>query len=75
MAAGDYVPAATTGKRTAFHVLSARAEFSGTLHGKAGTKRFWRHVETLRAMRHIEESGYYRNSDRHTVRTLVLSEN
>jgi AAA domain len=72
MAVGDYVPAAMTGPRTAFHVVSSRTEFPETL--RSGRARFWRHIESLRAMRHVEESSITRETDRHAVRTLVLSQ-
>ncbi|MEQ8827309.1 MAG: hypothetical protein RIC82_05980, partial [Parvibaculum sp.] len=72
---GDYCPAANTGPRTAFHVLSA----SGKLHpklvsGSAARRRFWRHVENLRASGEIEEGSIRREGDRHSVRTLALSQ-
>jgi len=70
-----YVPGAMTGPRTAYHVLAQRPEFPASLRGagRAETRRFWRHVETLRAMRHIDESSIAR-ADRHQVRTLVLTD-
>lgn len=72
-AASD-VPAATTGRRTAYHVLSARPEFPQTLkNGKGSVRRFWRHIEELRAMGLIQENEI-RRADRHYVRTLSLSD-
>jgi len=68
------VPAAATGPRTAYHVLSARPEFPQSLRsGKAGIRRFWRHIENLRAMGHVEEATM-RRADRHFVRHLVLTQ-
>lgn len=70
----DYVPAATTGTRTAFHVLSARHEFPASLKpgGKAEKRRFWRHIEAMRAMGSIQEDSI-RRADRHLVRVLAPS--
>jgi RecA-family ATPase len=69
---GDYVPAATTGPRTAYHVLSASGKLAGSLLGeKANKKRFWRHVEHLRSMRQIRE-GSIRRPCGHKTNTLEL---
>lgn len=69
---GDYVPAATTGKRTAYHVLSASGKLAASLGGaKANVKRFWRHIEHLRSMRQIRE-GSIRRENRHYTATLEL---
>ena len=71
--AGVPVPAATMGQRTGFNVLAARPEFPPSLlAGKAGKRRFWRHIEQLRQQRAIEE-GSYRRTNRHTVPALVLT--
>jgi RecA-family ATPase len=71
----DPVPAATTGQRTAWHVLSARPELPQTLRdGRDGRRRFWAHIEALRAMRIIEEASIPRKTDRHYVRYLRLTE-
>lgn len=68
--AGIHVPAATTGRRTAFHVLSAQGGFPDSLRGgKPAVRRFWRHVEALRAMKHVNESSI-RRGDGHSVVTL-----
>ncbi len=70
-AAADYVPAATTGRRTAFHVLSVRPGFPGSITSdKSGRRRFWRLVEQLRSMRLIEESSI-RRRNRHATAILV----
>ena len=66
-------PAATMGQRTAYHVLSARPEFPDSLRkGKPSIRRFWRHIEELRAMSYVRE-GNIRRSDRHYVRVLELT--
>lgn len=69
----DYVPAATTGRRTAYHVLSASELFPESLSTKAGTRRFWRHIEALRRMGAICE-GSIRRADRKKTVTLELTE-
>jgi archaellum biogenesis ATPase FlaH len=71
---GLYVPAATTGRRTAFHVLAAQPTFPSTLlSGKPETRRFWRYIEELRAMRQIREDSIARPGDRgHKVNVLAL---
>lgn len=71
--AGGAVPAATTGRRTAYHVLAARSEFPDSLrNGKASVRRFWRHIEELRAMGLIRE-GNIRRGDRHYIAALELT--
>lgn len=69
VASGDYCPAATTGPRTAWHVLSARKGVPDTLRDRAGKRRFWRHIEALRSMREIRE-GSIRRKDRKSTATL-----
>lgn len=66
------VPAATTGRRTAFHVLQVRPEFPNSLRsaGNAGVRRFWRQIEVLRAMGDVNAVSY-QLPDRHKV--MVLS--
>lgn len=68
-----HVPAATTGRRTAYHVLAAQPSFPPALKGDSGTKkrRFWRHIETLRSMNIVRESSI-RRADRHIAHVLVL---
>ena len=69
---GDYVPAATTGRRTAYHVCEATGKLTDSLRGgKAKTKRFWRRVEELRSNGTIQE-GSIRRANRHSVATLEL---
>lgn len=71
-AAGLPVPAATTGQRTAYHVLAAAAEFPDALKGAGADKRrrFWRHVEALRHAGNIREAEH-RKADRKIVLTLL----
>ena len=66
------VPAATTGKRTAYHVLSVRQEFPETLlGGKPESRRFWRHIEILRGMGAVNVEAH-RMPDRHYINHLVI---
>lgn len=68
------VPSATTGRRTAYHVLCERPEFPTSLKGgKAALRRFWRHIERLRQMKLIEEREH-RRTNRHSTAVLVPSE-
>ena len=66
------VPAATTGRRTAFHVLAASPAFPESLRGRDSVRRFWRHVELLRHMRWITETPY-RRANRHVIAQLELT--
>lgn len=69
-AAGIYVPAASMGQRTAYHVLSVQPDFPDSLlSGTPGRRRFWRHLEALRAMRDVVEFTYTRE-DRHKVAAI-----
>lgn len=53
------VPAATTGRRTAYNVLEHRPEFPDSLRdGAAGRRRFWRHVEALRQRKDLLPEEY-----------------
>lgn len=71
VASGDYVPAATTGRRTAYHVLAAHPDFPDSMRaGKPGRDRFWRLVEGLRQMGEIRESSIRRES-RHKTAVLM----
>ena len=47
-AAGDPLPAATSGTRTAYSAATARIDYPASLKGRAGRVRFLHHVETLR---------------------------
>jgi len=72
-AANIPIPAATTGRRTAFHVLAAQPQFADSMRsGKPSVRRFWREIEHLRAIKHIEDSSI-RRDDRHRVLTLALT--
>ncbi len=74
LACSDYVPAATSGQRTAYHVLSVQPNFPVSLRSTAADrKRFWQHIETLRAMGQIEESSITR-ADRHKRAILVATD-
>jgi RecA-family ATPase len=67
----DYVPAATSGPRTAYHVLSAQPDFPASLReGTINKRRFWRHIEELRVMGLIMESSITL-PDRHKRVTIV----
>ncbi len=66
------VPAATTGRRTAFHVLSACREFPSSLRSRQSVRRFWRHIEALRHLGWVIETSY-RRANRHFIAQLVLS--
>jgi AAA domain len=73
LACPEPVPAASTGQRTAFHVLAAQPAFPDSLRsGSAGRRQFWRHLEVLRAMGAVKEDTY-RRADRHYVRALVAT--
>lgn len=66
------VPAATTGRRTAHHVLAASPAFPESLRSRDAVRRFWRHVEFLRHMGMITE-GSHRRENRHVVACLALT--
>ncbi|HUR40613.1 MAG TPA: AAA family ATPase [Verrucomicrobiae bacterium] len=68
LTAGNYCPAATTGRRTAFHVLVAQTGFPDSL--RADPRGFWRQIEKLRAMSLIREDSIRRKC-RHGVAVLV----
>lgn len=69
---GEYVSAATTGRRTAHHVLQATEKLGRSLDASnAGRKRFWRRVEELRQRDALRE-GSIRRSNRHATATLEL---
>lgn len=67
------VPAAMTGPRSAYRVLSLRPEFPESLRaGKPGVHRFWKKIEELRQMGAIREDSY-RRSNRHVIAQLVAT--
>jgi hypothetical protein len=73
-ARSEPVPAATMGRRTAFHVLSVCAEFPDSLRsGRPGIRRFWHQVEILRANAAIKSVELKRNN-RKIIDTLVLQQ-
>jgi hypothetical protein len=63
------VPAALQGARTAYLVLTQRAEFPDTLRGGQSSKRrrFSRHLESLRHIRHVTEASIRRSNRHYTV--------
>lgn len=71
--AGLAVPAATTGRRTALHVLATMSSFPATLKADSGAsrRRFWRHIEEMRANGIIREASI-RRADRHSTLCLEL---
>lgn len=72
-AADVLVPAATMGRRTAYHVLVAQPSFPDSLRsGKPSVRRFWGHLEQLRAMRLVTDASI-RRADRHYVAALTLT--
>ena len=72
--AGITVPAAMTGPRTAYLVLSIRPEFPPSLAGDTKSKRyrFSRHLEKLRGMQHIRECAMARK-DRHHITIIEVT--
>lgn len=60
------IPAATTGNRTAYHVMSQSEIFPKSLidSKKAGVRRFWRIIEKLRHTGRVQEAEH-RRADRH----------
>lgn len=72
-AAGDPIPAATGGTRTAHSVCEARDDFPESLKGKRGRARFYRALEQLRAAGAVRVVGR-RNASRHSVQVLHAPE-
>lgn len=68
-AAGHYVPAASSGPRTAYAVLSLAKSFPASLRDKA---RFRLHLEALRQSHEIVES-FTRRANGHRTATLVMA--
>jgi RecA-family ATPase len=69
------VPAASSGPRTAYHVLSVRPEFPGTLRGGgANTLRFRRQIEQLRQMQLVADCRYRRINRHETVAICLTTE-
>lgn len=72
-AAGDPIPAATGGTRTAHSVCEARDDLPESLKGKRGRARFYRALEQLRAAGAVRVVGR-RNASRHSVQVLHAPE-
>lgn len=71
---GIVVPAAATGCRTAFHVLSEHPLFPHQMkNGASGKRRFWRAVEVLRQAGQVLEATHVK-PNRHSIMQLVASE-
>ena len=64
------IPAATTGQRTAFHVLCRTAECPTLRSGTAGTRRFWRLSRNCGQWALCARTAFDA-TDRHDVRTLL----
>lgn len=69
---GLSVPAASTGPKTALHVLSAEKVFPATLRGPQHRKRFWRLVRELLSEQVIRHETYI-SSSRHLQQRMVFS--
>jgi len=68
------IPAATTGQRTALHVLASYPDFPFSSDaGRPEKRRFWDHIEKLRGMRLVAED-YITRADYHKVRVLVATD-
>lgn len=69
------VPDATQGRRTTLNVLALRPEFPESLRRGTGAKRrFWRHIEQLRQLRHIEEREYERKHRKRGIEIAITTE-
>ncbi|MFO1205495.1 MAG: AAA family ATPase [Burkholderiales bacterium] len=72
IAALGYVPAASTGNRTAYHVLKASDHFPEALKKEPeGRKRFWKHMEALQQSADVTRSGQ-RTPGRHVIETFEV---
>lgn len=63
--AGVPIPASTAGTRTAHSVSEAREGFPDSLKGQRGRKRFYRHLEQLRASGRVITESVRTNSRKH----------
>lgn len=72
IAGENYCPAATSGPRTAYHVLRQNPHFPPSLFDdkKSNRKRFFEHLEQLRQMRLIKDDTM-RRANRHTAAVIV----
>jgi hypothetical protein len=71
-AAGDPIPAATGGTRTAHSVAKMRTDYPASLRGKTGRARFFDHIEALRqagAVR-IGEQRYGKRNSREVLHAV-----
>lgn len=72
-AAGDPIPAATAGTRTAHSVCAARDDFPASLKGRSGKRQFKVALEQLRAVGAVRVEGF-RRPNRHFVEVLNAPE-
>lgn len=72
-AAGDPIPAAQSGQRTAHAVCEAREDFPASLKGRDGRRRFYRALEQLRAAGKVAVMEW-RKPNRHVVEVLNVRE-
>lgn len=72
-AAGDPIPAASAGTRTAHSVAEARDMLPASLKGRTGRRRFYRALEELRAAGAVRVEMSKR-SNRHAVEVLYAPE-
>jgi hypothetical protein len=71
-AAGDPIPAAAAGKRTAWHAIAAREGCPARLATPAGKDECWRLLERLRAEGRIR-TAEARTRSRHRIEVLVCA--
>lgn len=69
---GLSVPAASTGPKTALHVLSAETVFPASLRGPQHRKRFWRLVREMQSQQLIGVESYVSTS-RHPQQRFVFA--
>ena len=74
--AGISVPRAMQGNRTAYLVLSQQPAFPDSLKGRgsAKTRRFARHLEGLRQIRHLDEARIRRGGGHYTEAIVPTTE-
>ena len=72
-AAGDPIPAATAGTRTAHSVCEARDDFPKSLRGRSGRRRFNKALEQLRAAGAVQVVPF-RRTNRHMGEALYARE-
>lgn len=69
--AGDPIPAAMGGQRTAHSVCEAREDFPESLKGRAGKRRFGKALEQLRAAGKVQVQSH-RKPNRHVIEVLYV---